>query len=490
MISLSWYLWGFILLIFALLLALVIHQYLNQNKKFRRQKLWFENQNIARSSELNEANKALKEQHEELMQQHEEITSQNDKLSLLSEEILQKNAELEQHRSQLEVMVSDRTKELVEAKYKAEESDRLKSAFLANMSHEIRTPMNAIVGFANLLKDKDLSPEEQSEFIGIINSNSEVLLVLIDDILDLSLIEANQVVIRKEVLSLNEILDNVFSAFSLMNKKEELTIKLNNELHSLNLKINTDRVRLKQILTNLMNNAYKFTTKGTIELGMKMQNDNLAIYVKDTGIGISESDLPLIFERFRKSEVRQKTLYRGTGLGLAISKALSQLLGGELFVESRVDEGSVFSVVFPFSLTTREETVVKQVPLQADFKKWAGKNILIVEDEQANYLYVKKMLARTAVGIHWAENGLEAVKMVSAKQSFDLILMDIKMPVMDGYEATRIIKSNSPGQIVIALTAYARPEDRIQFIGAGFDDYLTKPIKPTDFMGVISRYIS
>ncbi len=489
MISLNWFVWGFMLLLIILLLGLVIFLYLNQIKNLHIRELQFEKQDLEHTKELNEANKALKEQHEELMQQHEEIISQNDKLSLLSEEILLKNAELEQHRSQLEQMVSERTRELVTARFKAEESDKLKSAFLANMSHEIRTPMNAIVGFANLLKDEDLSPGERNEFISIINSNSEILLVLIDDILDLSLIEANQVVIRKEVVGLNEILDNIYSAFSLMNKKDGLTIKLNNELHSLDLKINTDKVRLKQILTNLMNNAYKFTEKGFIELGMKMQHDDLTIYVKDTGIGISESDLPFVFDRFRKSEIRKKTLYRGTGLGLAISKALSQLLGGELKVESTLETGSVFSLVIPFALTTGEDILVQQIHLRSGFEKWAGKNILIVEDEQANYLYVRKMLSRTSAGIHWAENGLEAVKMVSAGQPFDLILMDIKMPVMDGYEATKIIKSNTPGQIVIALTAYARPEDRIQFIGAGFDDYLTKPIKPVDFMGVIRRYI-
>jgi CheY-like chemotaxis protein len=242
-------------------------------------------------------------------------------------------------------------------------------------------------------------------------------------------------------------------------------------------------------MANLINNAYKFTERGCIELGLKMQHNDLAIYVKDTGIGIGEVDLAIIFNRFRKSDIRNSTLYRGTGLGLAISKALAQLLGCKLKVESEVGKGSVFSLILPYTLVSEEDALTNTFSRQHDLLKWTGKNILIVEDEQANYLYVKQMLSKTDAGIYWAENGLEAVKLASSGIHFHLILMDIKMPVMDGFEATKIIKSNLPGQIIIALTAYARPEDRNHFISAGFDDYLTKPIKPNDFMGVIRSLV-
>jgi signal transduction histidine kinase/ligand-binding sensor domain-containing protein len=484
-----WRTWWFRILALFSISSLILFILYNRFYRLQRQKAMLEGIVNERTSELNSANNALTEQHEELIQQHEEISTQNELLSQMSDEILKQNAELEHHRSNLEKLVDERTKELGIAIHKAEESDKLKSAFLANMSHEIRTPMNAIVGFANLLKDDAIDPEERHEYIDVINANSEVLLVLIDDILDLSLIEADQLNIKKEVFGLNEIMDHLYSSFSLMNRKDNLVIKLNNELHNQNLKIYSDRIRINQILSNLLNNAYKFTDKGYIELGLKKENDRLIMYVRDTGIGIKESDLDKIFERFRKSEAKSNTLYRGTGLGLAISKALARLLGGNLTAESAVGQGSVFYFNMPYSIITQKETVIKQPTIHKDIQKWTDKNILVVEDEKANYLYVEKMLGRMDVHVHWAENGLEAVKLVSSEIHYDLILMDIKMPVMDGFEATKIIKKKSPGQVVIALTAYARPEDRLHFMTAGFDDYLSKPIRPNDFMGVIRRYI-
>jgi signal transduction histidine kinase/ligand-binding sensor domain-containing protein/CheY-like chemotaxis protein len=457
--------------------------------RLRQKKMQLESLVKVRTKALNDANTELKEQHEELLQQHEEITTQNERLSQMSEEILMQNAELEQHRTNLEKLVEDRTMELELAFKKAEESDRLKSAFLANMSHEIRTPMNAIVGFANLLKDDELDPAEKVDFIEVINSNSETLLVLIDDILDLSLIEANQLNIKKDVFSINEMLDQLCSSYSLMNRKKELEIKLNNELHDRNLSFFSDRIRIKQVLTNLLNNAYKFTEKGTIELGLIEQNKKLSFYVKDSGIGIDAKDLAHIFERFRKSDSGSNFFYRGTGLGLAISKALAHLLNGELGVESEAGQGSVFRFTLPWSIVSTDEKIPVPNPIQKDNQKWSGRDILIVEDEEANYLYAKKVLSKLKVNIHWAENGEEAVRLTSSGQDYHIILMDIKMPVMDGFEATKIIKTNNPKQVVIALTAYARPEDRIRFMQAGFDDYLAKPIKPNDILGVIRRYL-
>ena len=480
-------LWFRILAVLVVISAILLF-YLNHIKSLRQHKIILEGIVSSRTRELNEANTVLTEQHEELVQQHEEITSQNEMLSQMSQEILKQNAELEQHRSHLEKLVVERTHELEVAVKKAEESDRLKSAFLANMSHEIRTPMNAIVGFANLLKDNDLEPEEKNEFIDVINANSEILLVLIDDILDLSLIEANQLTIRKEVFSVNEILDHLSSSYSLMNKKDNLDIRLNNELHGMNIRINSDRIRIRQILSNLLNNAYKFTEKGFIELGLRRNGDFLSFYVQDTGIGISKKEIDRIFERFRKSDAKTNTFYRGTGLGLAISKALAHLLDGNLSVESTLGKGSVFYFQIPWSQATMETPLVTQEIMNPITQNMKGKDIMIVEDEQANYLYAKKMLSKINVNVHWAENGLEAINMISAGMNFHLILMDIKMPVMDGFEATKAIKAKNPDQIVIALTAYARPEDRIRFMKAGFDDYLAKPIRPNDFIGVIRKY--
>jgi signal transduction histidine kinase/ligand-binding sensor domain-containing protein/CheY-like chemotaxis protein len=484
-----WGTWWFRIPAIAIIFLAAIYAYRSRLKYLRRRQHVLKEQVRQRTGELNQANRVLLDQHEELLQQHEQISSQNEKLSRMSEEILAKNAELEKHRTHLEQMIAERTEELVKAKSKAEESDRLKSAFLANMSHEIRTPMNAIVGFAGLLKDDSIPLAEKMEFINIINTNSEILLVLIEDILDLSLIEANQLIIRNETVSLNEILDNIYSSFSLTNRNNDLEIRLNNELYPQRLKIDSDPIRINQILTNLMNNACKFTEKGFVELGLKKQEEQLIFYAKDTGIGISENEMNAIFERFRKTESESHKFYRGTGLGLAISKSLAKLLGGNLEVESSLGHGSVFYFSLPFSQVVLEEPEEKVELVPEEVPNGVGRNVLVVEDEEDNYLYVKRMLEKMDITVFRAENGNDAVRIISSGARFHIIIMDIKMPVMDGFEATKIIRSIDPNQIVIALTAYARPEDRMRFMEAGFVDYLSKPIKPYDFISVIKGYI-
>jgi len=395
--------------------------------------------------------------------------------------------ELEKHRNHLEQLIEHRTDELRSAKEKAEESDRLKSAFLANMSHEIRTPMNAIVGFSNQLEDPDITMEEKHEYISLINSNSESLLVLIEDILDFSLIEANQVITRNEVFNMNELLENLHASFVVSNKKKNLTFLLSIDPNLNNIRLNTDKYRIKQILANLMNNAYKFTHKGYIELGYYFKDNFIIFYVKDSGIGISKEDLPVIFDRFRKLEKGHTITFRGTGLGLAISKRLAEIMGGHINVESKLGEGSIFSLSFPFDIIKTEE-LVKIAPIKKKEFDWKSKNILIVEDEKANYLYLQKVLGKTHVNIEWAENGEEAVNLFQTKCNFDVVLMDIKMPKMNGYEAARIIKLRKPDQVIIAQTAYARPEDEIEMRKAGFTDYLSKPIKADFLYRTIEKY--
>ncbi|HLO57236.1 MAG TPA: two-component regulator propeller domain-containing protein [Bacteroidales bacterium] len=484
-----WHSWLFRVLFAMILLAAALIIYYGRVRNLKKNQLFLEKTVKERTKELFDANTMLKDQHNKLIQQHEEIAAQNEQLSQMSAEILKQNKELEDHRQNLENLIAQRTGELEVAFRKAEESDRLKSAFLANMSHEIRTPMNAIVGFANLLKEKNLNEDEKTEFIDIINSNSETLLVLIDDILDLSLIEANQLVIRKEDFNLNEVLDHLYSSFSLMNRNRDVNIRLNNELHELNILLFSDRVRITQILTNLLSNACKFTSKGFVELGAVRKDEQLMIYVQDSGIGIKQGEQHLVFERFRKSMEQSDTLYRGTGLGLAICKAMSGLLGATISMESELNVGSTFFLMIPWEKVSFASIPKKSLQPTKHKAKKGEKEILIVEDEKANYLYAKKMLNRMNVNVHWAENGLDAVKLAASGIKYDIILMDIKMPVLDGYEATKKVKAANPRQTVIAITAYARPEDRLHFMNAGFDDYISKPIKPNDFMAVISRYL-
>ncbi len=412
-----------------------------------------------------------------------------EKVSERTLKIEQQKKELEQHRNHLEKLIEQRTEELIAAKEKAEESDKLKSAFLANMSHEIRTPMNAIVGFSNLLGDRELTLDEREEFISLINSNSESLLVLIEDILDLSLIEANQVLIRHEIFDINELLESIYSSFALNNKKPDLEIKLNNNLKNNNIRIDSDKFRTKQILSNLMSNAYKFTDKGSIELGVQLKNDVLVFYVKDTGIGISNEDKDFIFERFRKLGKEKISAYRGAGLGLAISKRLAELMCGELTVDSQIGSGSNFCFTIPFSFVkSNGERTVKAASSLAGYD-WSKRNILVVEDEKTNFIYLEKVLLRTNAKVQWAENGQVAINLITDNRNFDIILMDIKMPVMDGYDAAKIIKSKYPDQIIIAQTAHARPEDEYNLRKAGFDDYLSKPIKPETLYLAINKFL-
>ncbi len=480
-----------------LIIFLVFRLYYSRISNFRNNQKMLEEMVLRRTKELNDINIALINKQKEVNLQKEELERQKNSLQKVNEilidqqnKIIEQNKELFDHRNRLEALVAERTQELENARKKAEESDRLKSAFLANMSHEIRTPMNAIVGFSSLLNDPEISADEKDEFIKIIQANSESLLMLINDILDLSMIEANQMKIRKEPFLLDELIDQVYSDFSLYEKNPNLKLIKNNKLNDKNLTLNTDKFRLKQILTNFMSNACKFTESGYIELGAEKNNDNLNIYVKDTGMGISADDLEHLFERFRKLSNNKSYAFRGAGLGLAISKRVAELLGGKIIVNSELDKGSVFTFSIPFDVVVsiKEDTLFIS-DLVLDEINWTGKNILIVEDEETNYYYLRKILEKTNAFTFWAKNGLDAVNYIKSGQYADLILMDIKMPVMDGNEALKQIREIKPNQVIIAQTAYARAEDEAGIRNTGFNDYIAKPISSNDLLILLKKYL-
>ncbi len=296
-------------------------------------------------TEVRKRTREISQQKEEIYTQSEEIKAQRDFAQKQNKKIEKQNEELENHRNHLEDIVKKRTKELEKAKEKAEESDMLKSAFLANMSHEIRTPMNAIVGFSQLLTEENISDSDKRRFTAQISESADSLLTLINDILDLAKIESNEITINKTKFELCSLLEEIIESGLLLNKKDNLNIEL--KASPTKIIINSDRIRIAQVLLNLLSNAYKFTEEGSIEIGYKLNNSVLLIFVKDTGIGISKENIEIIFDRFRKVGVNKSRLFRGVGLGLTISKKIALLLGGDLLVESEEGKGSTFSLLLP-----------------------------------------------------------------------------------------------------------------------------------------------
>ncbi len=382
--------------------------------------------------------------------------------------------------------------DLSRAKEKAEESDKLKTAFLANMSHEIRTPMNAIVGFSELLNDSDMSSETREGFIDLINQNSKLLLRLIEDIIDIAKIESDQLRIVESTCQISQIFDDFEISYNNYLREKgiiDVDFIIDKGITGDDFSISSDPYRFKQIMNNLISNAIKFTKKGSVEIGYReYDKKNILFYIKDSGIGLPPNKVEVIFERFRQAEESSTKEYGGTGLGLTISKKLVELLGGAIWVESVVNEGSVFYFTLPNIPVTRNIKVKTPKKKQEVFD-WSGKKILVVEDEYSNFELVEATLFQTKVEIIHATNGKEAVDICRQRDDIDVVLMDMRMPVMNGYEATEIIKAEKKDLPIISLTAYAMAEDRQKSMMAGCDDYISKPIIPMKFIEIINKFI-
>ena len=402
---------------------------------------------------------------------------------------LQKDAVEEINRN-LEIIVEERTKELVEAKNKAEQSDRLKSAFLANMSHEIRTPMNAIIGFANFLTEAE-DDEERNECCQLIIENGNHLLSLINDIIDISKIEAGMLELSKSEFVLNDLIQEVLRIFQNDQnvKIKDLKISCNNGLDSTDSIIYSDRKRLKQILINLINNACKFTDQGYVEFGYNLHSELLIFYVKDTGRGIELEKQKFIFERFMQGALDNTPDHDGSGLGLAISKSFVKLFGGEIWFESEKGIGSVFYFTLQFDRGIGSTYNQDKIKFEIMDDKWKDKVILIAEDVATNYILLQKFLRKTGATLIWAKNGQEAVDECRTNNHIDLVLMDIRMPILNGIDATKQIKAINIDLPVIAQTAYAMDGDGERSRQAGCDDYISKPIILSEFMAMIEKYL-
>lgn len=391
-----------------------------------------------------------------------------------------------------------REQEFLEAKLKAEESDRLKSSFLSNMSHEIRTPLNGIVGFANLISDPSYSPDEKAEFSAIINNNSRTLMTLISDILDISRIESNSMVFEFSMFDLGSQIDEIAEINRLNLKK---SIKIVTVKPSEKREICADPVRNRQVLANLVSNAVKFTDSGEIIIGHRFGQDSVEVFVTDTGKGIPYDSIDKVFDRFYKTDEHA----RGTGLGLPICKAIIEKFGGKIWVESEVGKGSSFHYTIPYDVEERasgsddqHESVsagsshLSEGNLTVNTDSAETENlksrVLVAEDLDSNFMLVDIILSKRYEVLR-AVNGLEALKL---KEQFrpDIILMDIKMPVMDGLTATKEIRNMSDDVPVIALTANAFESDHLEAIEAGCNEVLTKPVKSTLMLSVIEKYLN
>jgi signal transduction histidine kinase/CheY-like chemotaxis protein len=402
---------------------------------------------------------------------------------------------LKKHQEFLEVEVLQRTQELKNEVFEreaAEEADKLKTAFLANMSHEIRTPMNAILAFSNYLKDPDISGAQRSEYVKYINSCSISLLHLIDDILDTAKIEAKQLKLNVSQCYVNSILNELFVYFQNHRKCQEndivLVVKTSNITK--NFSITTDITRLRQIFSNLLDNAFKFTEQGRIEFGFEISNGFIEFYVKDTGSGIPRDKTEFVFKRFGQVNDNSHKLYKGTGLGLAISKNLAELLGGKMWLDSVEGEGSAFYFTIPaidLEITELLETKDEAYKLPEGIPSWGNYNILVAEDDELNYKLLEIALNKSHINVHRAKNGEEVLKLLPG--NFHLVLMDIQMPVLDGYETTRLLKMRHPDIFVIAQTAFAMSDDREKCLKAGCDDYISKPIDIDELYSKLGCYL-
>lgn len=381
--------------------------------------------------------------------------------------------------------------ELVRAKEKAEQTDRLKSAFLGNMSHEIRTPMNGIMGFAELLKNRDLTITEQVEYINFIEKSGARMLNILNDLIDISRIESGQVDITISTFNLNQEIGFIYSFFKPVAQGKGLNLIFQPAFSYYESFIKTDKEKIISIFSNLIRNAIKFTDNGSVEIGYKKYKSYFEFYVKDSGIGILPEMKEVIFERFRQGSESLSRSYEGAGLGLSISKAYVELLGGKIRVESTPGEGAVFCFTIPFAAETGHKNIgVNSIILKESEVSAGDLKILIAEDDEVSQIMISKYVSSFGKVIFIANTGKEAVTYCRNNEDVDLILMDIKMPEMDGYEATRQIREFNKDIVIIAQTAYALLGDKEKALVAGCNDYISKPIKKEELHILIKKYFT
>lgn len=383
--------------------------------------------------------------------------------------------------------------ELIKANIESEASSRLKSSFLANISHEIRTPLNSVVGFANLLLADNLTRDVREDYIEHINYNSEKLLQIIGDIIDLSRLESSQIEISYEETSLSAIIDEIIvEARQVIRRNEKpIILNVNNKFTDTGDLIFTDRIWLKRVLNHLMDNAVKFTLDGSIEFSYYRENDKIIFKIKDTGIGINKENLGRIFEEFRQEVDGHHRPFEGLGIGLTLAKEVVERMGGKIYVQSEKGIGSEFSFSIPYrpagspkTKASKDARQIAQHPVD-----WSFKKCLLVDDNKDVLIYLHRILMDTGVSVITARSGFEAIELIKAIPDIDVVLLDMQMPEMNGIEATREIRKIRKNLPIIAQTAFIFEDDKDIILEAGCDACLIKPIRKEHLLSVMSDFV-
>jgi len=412
-----------------------------------------------------------------VLERTRQIETQKDKL-------LKSQAELDVINKELEQRVESRTFEFLKAKEKAESGDRLKTAFMHNISHEIRTPLNGILGSGQMMIDEDLDPEDRRKYFDVMQRSSQRLLNTITDYMDISLLASGNMDVEKKRFGLTPVLNEIYEKYSTSARFKNLELLLKLPPGTGNLQIATDQELLVKAVGHLLDNAIKFTSDGTVEFGYEMRGEELKFFVKDTGVGIAEEDQEMIFNHFSQAGLANNGFHEGNGLGLSIAKGIVQLLGGRIWLMSELNYGSTLNFTIPAELKYSEDegiaeaiNSIQKIPL-----------ILIAEDEESNSLLLAQMLEKEKLDILLVANGREAVEVCRKNPRVSLVIMDMKMPVMNGYEATTLIKTFAPDLPILAITAHALTGAKKKAIDAGCDDYLAKPILREELLEKLRKF--
>jgi signal transduction histidine kinase/CheY-like chemotaxis protein len=383
-------------------------------------------------------------------------------------------------------------KELIDAKIKAEESDHLKSSFLANLSHEIRTPMNAINGFTDLLMTTALTEKERQEYLSVIDKSGKNMVSIIDDLIEMSKIDSNQITPNYASINLETCLQELYETIKItIPKTKNITLHKQEAGKPLRQNIITDETKLKQILSNLITNGIKYTETGMVSFGYEIDDENQIIEfrVSDTGLGITKENQKYIFDRFKRVDTDLAIREGGLGLGLAISKAYIEILNGCISLKSTLGKGSEFTFAIPLEYDQVPDLSIEQVILAKETQSGGSATVLIAEDDNINFLLLQKIMKLKNFNIIRAVNGQEAVTACLENPAISLVLMDIKMPIMNGFQALEIISSFRPGLPIIAQTAYASKEDEERIFSAGFANYITKPLNKEKLFAIIEKHL-